>query len=361
MKRKISLDGALALAGLLIIAILAVLRSSTGTARLSVPSTYDTGPNGYAALYELLARQGVNVTRYEAAYGDLPHGAALAVAGDYAIDRIAASANALDGLRSWVAAGHMLFVLGETSPGARRALRIPDVQSLGTARPQASTACAFIPSRRGLRVVSQFASGYARGCSASRAAVLRTGGVAPAIEYSLGRGSVFVSTTPEIFDNLDLPRAQNARVAYDVFSRAPGLAFDERPYGYARGRSFWEVLGWPVRVAAAIALLAVLLAAVGANVPFAPPYEEPDAGGRDTSAYIASLASMLERAGAAREIVGRLCARSEQVLVRRAGVDERAAQLRRRAGELARISDPAQADVVAAGELFAAVRKEYGW
>src|SRR5581483_3544533 len=108
-------------------------------------------------------------------------------------------------------------------------------------------------------------AGFRRGCTPRRAALLRTRTFAPAVAIRRGRGTLVVIATPTVFDNWDLPRHDNARFAFALFAGAGAVAFDERPYGYAAGRTFWQVLAWPVRLAIGIAALALVLALVGAN------------------------------------------------------------------------------------------------
>jgi hypothetical protein len=116
-----------------------------------------------------------------------------------------------------------------------------------------------------------------------------------------------------------------------------------------------------MRVAIVIACAAVLLAILGANLPFAPPQLPPAGDERDSREYIASLSRMLQRGGANRAIVQRLCAYVQTVLGPRAHSDEAARDLLDRARALQSLSGPRTEDVIAAGRLFARVRKDYTW
>jgi hypothetical protein len=138
------------------------------------------------------------------------------------------------------------------------------------------------------------------------------------------------------------------------------VRFDERVYGYAAGKSFWDVLPAPVRVAIVIAAGTLLLGIIGANLPFAAPYapEAPDE--RDSGAYIASLARMLQRGGAAAEAIARIRGRCEHALSSRAAGDERARMLLRELRTLEATPRPGSHEVLAAGRIFARVRKDYG-
>jgi hypothetical protein len=116
-----------------------------------------------------------------------------------------------------------------------------------------------------------------------------------------------------------------------------------------------------MRVAVVLACIALLIGIAGANLPFAPPQLPPPADERDSSEYIASLAQMLQRGGAQRAIVQRLCAFVQAAVGPRAQSDDEARDLLERARVLQSLSGPGNEDVIAAGRLFARVRKDYRW
>ena len=360
--RKWPADALAAAIGFAVLIALVLVRASGPGTAVSVPSTYDTGPNGYAALYDLLARERITVSRFELPVAQIPaRDGVLLVAGDGALDAIAPSSTALEALAAWVRGGKTILIAGAMSEAARDAFGVPAPSSMKADLGQARTACAFAGAMRGLRVSGSFESGFAPGCRPGRAALLRAGALAPAIALAIGRGTLVAVTTASALDNRHLWQQRNAAFAYAMFAQRGSVAFDERPYGYAAGRSFLSVLAWPVRAALALTVLALLLALAGANVPFAPPYAPAAAGERDSGAYIVSVAQLLQRAGASREIVERIAAESERLLEKRRNADERAIRLLDRARSLRALSNPTPNDVLAAGELFAAVRKEYDW
>jgi len=360
MKRKIPGDAIALAVGLALLAIFTLLRASIQEAPASVPSTYDTGRAGYAALYELLANEGVRVSRFELPVGELPErGTALAVAGQDGLGDLAASSKGLQALDAWVRGGNRLYVLGAIDSNAARSLGVPPVRTLAKAAHAAATACGFARALRGLRVEGEFSQGMRAECRGNRLAVLRVTDAATAVAYARGRGQVVVVTSSTPFDNWHLVRAANARAAYALFAPAKVLAFDERIYGYAAGRTFWQVLPVPVHAAIWVAIAALLLALAGANIPFAPPFTSPYAGERDSRSYIDSLAGLLRRARAHRDAIARLSAAGE-VLLRRAPNDDASRALLQRGRALAALTDPTPADVLAAGQWYAAVRKEFG-
>ena len=339
---------------LVFLAVLTTLRASL-TASFSTPSTYDTGVSGYAALYSLLTREGVAVDRFEQPLSGLfaRHGA-LIVAGDDAIDMLAPQSSDLRALDTWVRAGGTLVLLGSTRP---KTLDLPRLADLHASL--ARGGCALAGFSQGSLVAGDFTEGMARRCDRSAKTVLQVAGRAVAVVLARGRGSVTFVTTPSIFDNSHLALRGNAAFAYALLSGIGTIAFEERIYGHATGNSFWQVLPVPMRAAIILACAAVLLAILGANLPFAPPHESHATGERDSSEYIASLSRMLERGGAAREVVKRLCAQVLGVAAPLAAGDQDAQTLVDEARRLQALLHPRVEDVIAAGRLFARVHKEY--
>jgi hypothetical protein len=325
MPRKRAGDAILACAALALLVLFAVLRAMQPQAQYSQPSTYDTGGNGYAALYDFLARERVAVRRFEAPFGEFhQRGGALVLAGDGAVAVAAPSADALDTLDKWVRAGGTLLVLGSTTPEERRALELPKTLS-------------------------------------DHKSILSVADKTAIHIYRRARGSIVIADSAAPFSNRELPQRNNAALAYQLFGSVAPVAFDERIYGYETGHTFWQVLPWGMRIAIVLACIAVLLAIAGANLPFAPPAALEPPAERDSGAYIASLARMLQRGGAAREIIARLERQAESALASRARGDERAHTLLEQFQTLTTYSHPGLRELLAAGRLFALVRKEYEW
>lgn len=361
MPRKRAFEGGAVAGALLVLALLAVLRSAQSAQPQSVPSTYDNGPNGYAAIYDLLRREGAAAQRFELPVAQLPRAThTLVVAGEHALDAAASSSSEQSVLDAWIRKGGRLVVLDSgVSAAAQRAFGMPAARKISEIR-AARTACAFEKTLAPRAVAGAFTVSYARKCGATRADVFTAGAASLGVAYARGRGQITVIGTPSVFDNLHLVRPDNARIAYAVLGGAGTVEFDERVHGFAAGRSFWEVLPEPMRIAIFIAVGALLLAIAGANLPFAPPYAARPSGERDSGAYIDSLANMLDRGGAVQAAIARLRARCERVLAPRASGDERARMLLRELRTLESSPRPGRQDLVHAGRIFARVRKEYG-
>ena len=214
----------------LLLLFLVVLAGAQLEPPRSTHSSFDTGPNGYRALYGVLARERVPVTRLE-----VPLGARDA---------------------------HVRVLMLTTvwyDPSDVRALQ-------GFIR-GGGTVIAFAPIA-GLHATRSF--------------------------------------NGENYTNLALEK--NPKRALDVYDAVAGkglVAFDEHPYGYDRTQSLWSVLPLQVRVAVWIAILAVVLALIDANVRFAPPISRDPPAERDSSDYLRSMGALLSRARAGRTVIER--------------------------------------------------------
>ena len=354
--RSRQIDSVILGVALFLFAAVSLLRASAPHAHPSFPSTYDAGANGYAALYEFLQRENVDASRYELPVGQLPPKGTLVFAGDYAIDPSFLSAKIASSLEAWVRKGGRLIVLGSVFPATRDALGLPRTHAAGSK--EAWTACGFRGARR--VVGGEFAMNMRTSCDRKHSVLLagRDGAVAVLLKH--GRGTIVDIVTPTMFDNVRLAVRDNAAFAYDLFSAGAPPQFDERVHGYAQGRTFWQVLPLPVRAAVVVAILALLIAIVAANIRLAPA-RRPEADDERTSfAYIESLARMLQRAGAAHDMIARL-AKAAAGLRKPAPGDERGsaafAELRR----LGERADAGPREVLRAGMIFAQLRKDYEW
>ncbi len=131
--------------------------------------------------------------------------------------------------------------------------------------------------------------------------------------------------------------------AYDALAGRGPVAFDERLHGYAVDRTLWSVLPLPVRAAFWIVVAALVIVLVDANIRFAPPVVSESPAGRDSAAYITSMAVLLRRARAGAAAIARFAKNAK---------DDGELQ------QLARIARPNDAAVVRAAALVARRRKE---
>ena len=347
---------AILIVALLLFTVLSALRAAAPRAHSSFPSTYDTGANGYAALYEFLQREGVDAQRYELPLGQLPARATIVFAGDYTIDSSVFSAKESASLDKWVRRGGKLVVLGSMFPFTRDALGLPKTRV--AASKEAWTACGFRGARR--VVGGDFASVLRTACDRKHSVLLVARGGAVAVSVKRGRGAIVEIVTPALFDNAQLAAHDNAAFAYDLFAGAGAPMFDERVYGYEAGRTFWEVMPRAVIAAVIVALIALLLAIIAANVRLAPARALERDDERNSLAYIESLARMLQRGGAAHDVITRL-ARAAAGFRSPPPGDERGRAAFDELRRLRERRDAGPREVLLAGTIFAQLRKDYEW
>ena len=296
MSRR-SLDLVILTVCALLLVLLAYERSTIAEQQHpSVYSTYDTGPNGYRALYEVLRAAGVPVSRFERVLPALDASIKTLVVTGYESDPSAKPLDAHDAaiLRRFVLDGGRLVAIDAQFAGPQDVA--PDV---GTTL--------SVPASGGAIALAR--NGYTQGVARVRGPVdwlfpfkeprgvplLANDRGMVAVWYRLGRGEVIAITAPALFGNAQLRNADNLRFAYNVIAHRGVAAFDEYVHGYNQNLTTWAALPQAVHAAVWIVVALVVIALIGANVPFAPPYLPDPPDERDSSHYIAALAQLMRR------------------------------------------------------------------
>jgi hypothetical protein len=295
--------------GIALVAYLAIARQAELAAiKPSYFSTYDTGRNGYRAVFEVLYRKGVTVRRFERPLGLLEPDTGTLVISSSALEASFSSINGqqfsfLDAsdivtLRKFVSRGGRLVLLDTDYGGSQDAkLGLPADHSIGAKN--AADAVAPVAMDAGVRRV-EATIGVAFPLTVPKATpLLSVGSGLVAIAYPMGKGEVVAITAPDLLSNVHIAHADNAQFALDVLAGNGPVAFDERLHGYAEDQSLWSALPQAVHLAIFIVIGIVLLALIGANVRFAPVIAIEPPGDRDSSAYLTSMGSLLRRAHAA--------------------------------------------------------------
>jgi hypothetical protein len=215
----------------------------------STYSSYEDGPNGYLLLFNVLAREGVRVTRSGVPYGLIDPATRVlvltSVKPEFASGRLVsleASDRAV--LARFLAHGGRIVYFTEPGGDSLRLSRRPAI-------------------------------------AAQRLDVTR-------------------------FTNAALAaHPRQALQAYRALAGSGPVAFEERVHGYGDDRSMWSVLPNPVRLAFWIVCVAALLLLVDANVRFAPVRALDPPAERDSSDYIVSMAALLQRARAGAAAIAR--------------------------------------------------------
>jgi Domain of unknown function (DUF4350) len=294
---KRPVDLAVVILCVLSLVLLAYERDSTEQRqRPSVYSTYDTGPNGYRALYEVLRTAGVPVRRFERELALLDPSIRTLIVTAYENDPARQPLGEHDAtlLRQFVSGGGRLVAIDsdfagrlDVAPGVGTTLQTPGgteaialarmAETAGVARLRGTVDWTF--SFKETHGVPLFAN--------DRGMV--------AVRYRVGRGAVIAITAPALFGNGQLRNADNLRFAYNVIANHGPVGFDEYVHGYNDGLTMWAALPAPVHAAIWIVVALVAIALIGANVPFAPPYLPESRDERTSADYINAIAELMRR------------------------------------------------------------------
>ncbi len=295
MTKRIRLDLILLGAGVALLLAIGYGQSALEQPRVSVASSYDTGPNGYRALYDVLRSAGVPLHRFERVPGLLDPSIRTLVMTGYESDPAAKPLDVHDvaALRRFVRNGGRFVAIDDEFAGAQDVT--PGVGATVRARASGAAAVGRDAYTQGVTIVRGpidwvFPFKRLRGVP-----LLANARGVVAVSYRYGRGEVIAVTAPALFANAQLRNAGNLRFAYNAIAGHGNASFDEYVHGYDDRLSLLSVLPAADRAALAIVAAAVVLALIGANVPFAPPYLPPPADERDSSDYVAAMAELMRR------------------------------------------------------------------
>ncbi|MGH7728151.1 MAG: DUF4350 domain-containing protein, partial [Vulcanimicrobiaceae bacterium] len=289
----------LAFALVLLTALALAERSQNPLARLPSYSSLDAGTGGYRAWAELLAREGIRVTRFEQHAAFLGSDTATLVWAQPLVPVSAAGAPTradFGALAQWVRAGGTLVFVGSRSP-AYAPLGIP--KTVFARRANFEPLVAPVLARFGVQRVA--AGGRERFATTRGVRVLLADAAGPlVVERHVGRGRTLAVVDPSLFANERIALADNARLALALALIGPRgtLAFDEAIHGELVPERWWQALPRALLVALAIAALAVLLALVAGAIRLGPAVPEAAAEPRP-AALIEALADLYRRSGRA--------------------------------------------------------------
>ena len=379
MSRRIELrvDAIVGATALLVVVLLILARGEAGPPQTSTPSSFDYGPAGYAAVYELLQREDVNVSRFERSHLLLSHETGALVLAQVPYSLLfggGLSRSDVTALKNWVAGGGTLVVLSPPYGDAGDTLL--GIPATRTRKQPARRALAFteLPVTAGVKGVSgNFAVEFGDRAALKALPLLVTSSGVVALKYRLGRGTVVALTDPSIFSNARLRDPDNARFAFNLLASFRSVAFDETVHGFTGGTSLWGALPVTARWSAIVCLTAVILAVIGNLFRFAPPLRLAQADEPDSSAYLTAMANLLERAGArARALHDRADfalrrVRASVGLSDRAPVSEVLARIApgrsqsdvAEVDRLTHLEHPTQADLLRAGVLSSRLQKGF--
>jgi hypothetical protein len=375
----------LVLAGFIALEYLQLQQQRASMPLFDTQSTYDAAPGGYRALYEVLQREGVRVQQFERHAAYLDHDIDVLVVSDAGFltsgsPAIPLGAADLEAIGAWVKSGGTLVVVGGAYAGDPDLKSAPieyDGKADDRALPVLHTALTD-----GVRAIY--------GTSGARIPFARAQRQAPVVAdpfgavvatYHLGKGVVVSVADQTIFQNRNLARADNARLAYDLVTAGNGpraiVAFEELSHGHQIAETAWSILPGPARAALVILCLAILALLIGTFFRFGPVVRQPSDDERTSEEYLTSMAALLARGGATRKALRDVADAAIRGLAESLGLHDNvpvavlAARLRSRSAgdesadallELNRLRSyeyPKEADLLAAARIAAHIRKEY--
>jgi len=347
--------GVVALALALLAAIAAFSNRPEGE-QPSVPSMSDTGRRGVAAWALLLRREGFDVRPFAGRLTQLnARGATLVLAGDPTDLVSQPTGGEMDALAHWVrGGGHVVFAGFQLGRSAQTKFGVSRLDA-GTKTTPRATVTLHRPFPFAVRrLQGTFNASYAP--AKDHRVLARSSLGILAEEHPLGKGDVVAIADPELFNNSTLAKADNARLGVALF-HSNRVLFDEGVYGLTGDRRFWDVLGAPMQAAVILACIVGLLAIAGNILPFAPPLRTAEAARRTSAGYIESLAQLLS-AGRARAYAIATFAESARRRMHGRNVTDGIRARMNELSDLANRSRSSDADVLRAGELYSAIRKD---
>jgi len=320
-------ETAIALVAFVALVAVAVLRDTAarGTAALPSYSSYEYDGGGYRGLYEVLARVGVRVERFERRPAFLGNDVDTLVWIDPPSDdpRQTEMGKAdVSALEAWVRAGGAFVYAGEDDAAARNGiLHLP---RLRTAHAQRG-AHAFVAPELARLGIARISSAATRRWQTRRdTRVLVDDGRGPlVVTYRLGRGRVSVVSDRDLFSNARLLRGDRPRLAVALASpqhRAGVVAFDEAVHGHLVPMHWWNVIPRSVAAVLALAAVALSIAFAGAAMRLGPPLIPAPGDDRDGSAFLSALASLLARGRAETATFAEAVTSTTRALARRFGL-----------------------------------------
>jgi len=310
---------AVALAVAVLVA-LAVLKSPAPPPYVDTFSSFDGGAGGYLALYEMLAREGLPVTRFQkralflnASVGTLFRAEPLDF--DDARQRTAAVDDAA--LVAWVRGGGRLLYVVDGGLTTVAALRVPAAAPIGRRSHRPFVAAELRAA--GVRAVDPLRQERWRVPKGAFTVLLDDGRGPLVVRYRLGRGSVTAVADERLFTNARIAHGDAARLALALVTSQrsnAAVAFDEALHGYVVSPHWWSIVPRPFVAALALALAVLVVAFAGAAFRLGPPIVPRPRDARSTADFIGGLASLLQRGRAVRGALADLLASTSHAAAR---------------------------------------------
>ncbi|HEY6236827.1 MAG TPA: DUF4350 domain-containing protein [Candidatus Elarobacter sp.] len=363
----------LVIAGVALAAVIGVslLGHQPESPKAATHASGDYSFGGYRAWYELLRREGVDVTRFRLHHDALPDSGIGTLIVAFPDDGVPFSWDSGErgALRAWLRGGGRMVDIGLT-PGTGRDEVDDDPVYLAAVKPQHGKLrgpwAAFVGAlgdRGTWRLVPAKPQAPKRAKGAKRAkrtpparrvrveTLLADRAGALVVRYRYGRGEVIGVANAGPFENRALGRGDAARLAFlAARPRGRGLvAFDEAVRGDVVEKAWYRALDTPELVALALIALAGLLWLLYGIVPLGPAVRLRAAREPTSEEFLDAVAALYERARARDRARDALVAEARRAL-------ERAPRTAENAALAARIA-AAAAEPLAADAALIAVAK----
>ncbi|MBC5803211.1 MAG: DUF4350 domain-containing protein, partial [Candidatus Eremiobacteraeota bacterium] len=284
--------------------------------------------------YELLAREGAHVDRFEQHPAFLDGGIDTLVWAQplgYDPRAVAPTSADLAALATWIRSGGRLLYFASVAvpPAERKALALP-----ATAAPRRHTDGAFIAAELAAAGVRRLTMGSGlrwvapqRGSAQRRPlrVLLDDGRAALIISYGLGRGQVTAVLDEGAFTNARIANGDIARLAVALARPAhPGayVSFDEALHGFVTAQHWWQIVPRLLLIALALMALALLVALAGAGIRLGPPLQITGTAERSPAGLVDGLAALLQRGRAYGHTLAAVRTSTTHVIARALGLPE---------------------------------------
>jgi hypothetical protein len=348
MKRDVVI-GALALAAVVAVSLLG---HNPESPKAPTHASADYSFGGYRAWYELLAREGIEVTRFRRHHDALAGSRIDTLVVAFPDSPVPALWNASErnALRAWVRGGGRMVDIGLTPEAGGRGgdadndrdpVVLDDARGpLGALRGPWAALVGSLGDRGKMRLVPPLPAK-----PATRAKHGKTAKAAPpaklphvdvlladragalVVRYRYGRGEVIGVANAAFFENRGLGRGDAARLAF--LAARPGrrgvVAFDEAVRGDVVEKAWYRALDAPELVALALAALAGLLWLLYGIIPLGPAVRLRAAREPTSEEFVDAVAALYERARARDHARDALVAGARRALERAPRTAENAA------------------------------------
>jgi hypothetical protein len=272
------------------------------------PTTNSAGPNGLAALYRVLQRQGFTAKQYRQDFTRIPVNAGLVVIAE-PIERQITEVES-EALWKWVdAGGALLFIVTDNAFAVSASeMLLSDHLRIDLKRSVPQDIAVDPKSSKYLRDVhSIHVDGTLRlAARGSAKTLLEDGQGGYAVSWTRGKGTAIAAMSSLGFDNAHIQRADNALFFVNIaeahsHSGQRTIFFDEYHQGFGEvleGRSLWDALGASVRAVFWYLAAAFFILVYNLNRRFGSAKRLIIPSYRPSTEYISSMASLYRKAGA---------------------------------------------------------------